>query len=119
MCVLVKLVFGYCIYVLISFFEKDSRESKLIMERAKHSFLLCPILLSCLVMNKVCLNQSIEYEDIGSCFYDLTLSRYILGEPYNSDLFWNHKWKSAQRRVLCTKITEVNLSAIVYRSPVD
>ena len=28
------------------------------MERAKHSFLLCPILLSCLVMNKICLNQT-------------------------------------------------------------
>ena len=26
-------------------------------ERAKHSFLLCLILLSCLVMNKICLNQ--------------------------------------------------------------
>ena len=28
-----------------------------VMERAKHSFLPCPILLSCLVMNKICLNQ--------------------------------------------------------------
>ena len=27
------------------------------MERDKHSFLLCPILLSCPVMNKICLNQ--------------------------------------------------------------
>ena len=28
-----------------------------ILERAKHSFLLCPILLSCLAMNKICLNR--------------------------------------------------------------
>ena len=30
----------------------------MLMERAKHSFLLCPILLSCFVTNKICLNQS-------------------------------------------------------------
>ena len=34
---------------------------------------------------------------------------------YNSDLFWNHTWQSAQWRALCTEITEVNLSAVVYR----
>ena len=28
-----------------------------VMERAKHSFLLCPIPLSCLVINKICLNK--------------------------------------------------------------
>ena len=28
------------------------------MKRAKHSFLLCPIFLSCLVMNKIGLNQT-------------------------------------------------------------
>ena len=28
-----------------------------VMERAKHRFLLCPIPLSCLVINKICLNQ--------------------------------------------------------------
>ena len=30
-----------------------------LMDRAKHSFLLCLILLSCLVMNKTCLNQNV------------------------------------------------------------
>ena len=33
----------------------------LFMKRAKHSFLLCPMLLSCLVMNKICLNQSMLF----------------------------------------------------------
>ena len=36
-------------------------------------------------------------------------------KSYNSDLFWNHTWKSAQWRALCTKITDVNLSVFVYR----
>ena len=27
------------------------------VDRAKHSFLLCPIPLSCLVVNKICLNH--------------------------------------------------------------
>ena len=30
-------------------------------------------------------------------------------------LFWDHTWQSAQWRALCTEITEVNLSATVYR----
>ena len=34
---------------------------------------------------------------------------------YNSDLFWNHTWSSAQRRALCTEIIEVNLPAFVCR----
>ena len=34
---------------------------------------------------------------------------------YDSDLFWNHKWQSAQWRALCTNITELNLSAFAYR----
>ena len=33
--------------------------TKRYLERAKLSFLLCPIFLSCLVMNKICLNQKI------------------------------------------------------------
>ena len=47
----------------------------------------------------------------------------ILGAPlfsyvtviYNSDLFWNHTWKSAQWLALYTKITEVNSSILIYR----
>ena len=31
---------------------------------------------------------------------------------YNSDVFWNYTWKSAQRRALCTTITDVNLSSL-------
>ena len=34
---------------------------------------------------------------------------------YNSDIFWNNTWLSAQWRALCTKVTEVNLSVFVYR----
>ena len=34
---------------------------------------------------------------------------------YNSDLFWNHTWQSAQWRALCTEFIEVNLSAFVCR----
>ena len=46
------------------------------MERAKHSFLLCPILLSCLVMNKICLNQKIDDRSVSIvrlCFNVLQL----------------------------------------------
>ena len=34
---------------------------------------------------------------------------------YNSNVFLNHTWWSAQRRALCTKISEVNVSALIYR----
>ena len=34
---------------------------------------------------------------------------------YNSDVFWNHTWKSAQWGALYTEIVEVNLFAFVYR----
>ena len=38
------------------------------MARAKHSFWLCPILSSCLVMNKICLNQTWQcHETRFSC----------------------------------------------------
>ena len=30
-------------------------------------------------------------------------------------MFQNHTWESAQWRALCTKISEVNLSAFIYR----
>ena len=29
-------------------------------------------------------------------------------------MFWNHKWKSAQWRALCTQIVDVNLSSEIY-----
>ena len=38
------------------------------MERAKHSFLLCPIPLSCLVINKICLNQDLEIKSYDEAF---------------------------------------------------
>ena len=38
------------------------------MERAKHSFLLCPILLSCLVMNEICLNHDMKCVCVLSLF---------------------------------------------------
>ena len=34
---------------------------------------------------------------------------------YNYNVFWNHMWQSAQWLVLCTKLTEINLSAFIYR----
>ena len=39
-------------------FTKGPVVNQLFMERARHSFLLCPIPLLCLVMNKICLNQT-------------------------------------------------------------
>ena len=39
----------------------------------------------------------------------------VIHRAYNSDLYWNHTWWSAQWRALRTKITEVNLSLFIYR----
>ena len=36
-------------------------------------------------------------------------------QAYNSNLFWNHTWLGAQWRASSSKITEVKLSAFVYR----
>ena len=33
----------------------------------------------------------------------------------NSNMFWNNTWKGDQCRVLCINISEVNLSAFIYR----
>ena len=41
------------------------------------------------------------------CIYNLYL--------YNSDLFGRRMWFSVQWRALCTEMTEVNLTAVVYR----
>ena len=42
---------------LLPYYSPSPLHTLQIMERAKHSFLLSPIPLSCLVMNKICLNQ--------------------------------------------------------------
>ena len=60
------------------------------MERAKHSFLLCPILLSCLVMNKICLNQiscgmlqyRVSKKDGGGVECDDALTVLIMNTQY-------------------------------------
>ena len=53
-----------------------------IMERAKHRFLLCQILLSCLVMNKICLCQTCKSPDqiLGHTYSGL--STWSLHMPY-------------------------------------
>ena len=55
------------------------------MERAKHSFLLCPILLSCLVMNKTCLNQN-----------NMTVSIHVYLEPIQQLLSQDLRFKYLQ-----------------------
>ena len=49
-------------------------------------------------------------------FKHVVESHVLSGELYiyNSNLFWNHRWYSAQWKALCTKITEVNLSYNSY-----
>ena len=42
-------------------YKRDPPSTKICLERAKHhGFSLCPILLSCLVMNEICLNQDLS-----------------------------------------------------------
>ena len=48
---LLNITCTYCSYSTII-------TCKCLWKRAKHSFLLCSIPLSCLVMNKICLNQT-------------------------------------------------------------
>ena len=47
----------------LSHTHKQCNYTDKVQVRTKHSFLLCPILLSCLVMNKICLNQGTSEPD--------------------------------------------------------
>ena len=48
------------------------------------------------------------------CVYWFNLE-FMFKRTYNSNVFWNHTWWSAQQRALCIEISKVNLSAFIYR----